>query len=188
LPDSEKVTQVLPEEKRLPIEGLYLGQRLAAMSAKIGRTLVITNFLTDKNGVIAKADEHHHFRVPVELKNASDWRLFQELMAQADIIISGAAYIKRVTALGNQAEDILYQFEPGREIEKVGKWRLDAGYKKRSPDLAIVTCSLDFKIPQEVMSRGRRIVIFTTNGIANSAEARALTASAAAMKGLMVTG
>jgi hypothetical protein len=71
LPDSEKVTQVLPEEKQLPLKGLYLDQRLATMSAKIGRTLVITNFLTDRNGVIAKADEHHHFQVPFELKNAS---------------------------------------------------------------------------------------------------------------------
>jgi riboflavin biosynthesis pyrimidine reductase len=183
LPDSEKVTQVLPEEKQLPLEGLYLSQRLAVMSAKIGRPLVIANFLTDRNGVIAKADEHHRFQVPSELKNVSDWRLFQELMAQADVIISGAAYIKRVSAPGNHAEDILYQFEPGRGFEKLGKWRLDAGYKKRSPDLAIVTRSLDFKIPEEVLRSGRKIVIFTTYGIANSAKARSFTTSGAAVIG-----
>jgi riboflavin biosynthesis pyrimidine reductase len=177
LPDSEKVTQVLPEGKQLPLEGLYLGQRLAAKSAKIGRSLVITDFLTDRNGVIAKADEHHHFQVPVELKNASDWRLSQELMAQADIIISGGSYIKRVSVPGNHAEDILYQFETGGEFEKLGKWRLEAGYKKRSPDLAIVTRSLDFKIPEEVLRMDRRIVIFTIYGIANSAKAKALTTS-----------
>jgi riboflavin biosynthesis pyrimidine reductase len=183
LPDSEKVTQVLPEGKQLPLEGLYLGQRLAPMSAKIGRSLVITDFLTDRNGVIAKADEYQHFQVPIELKNASDWRLSQELMAQADIIISGGSYIKRVSVLGNHAEDILYQFEPGGEFEKLGKWRLDAGYNKRSPDLAIVTRSLDFKIPEEVLRMDRRIVIFTTYGIANSIKARALTTSGAVVIG-----
>jgi riboflavin biosynthesis pyrimidine reductase len=177
LPDSENVTQVYPEEKQLPLEGLYLGQRLAAMPAKIGRSLVITDFLTDRNGIIAKADEHHHLQVPIELKNASDWRLSQELMAQADIIISGGSYLKRVSVPGNHAEDILYQFEPGGEFEKLGKWRLEAGYRKRSPDLAIVTRSLDFKIPEDVLRMDRRIVIFTIYPNANSAQARAFTTS-----------
>ena len=184
LPDSEKVTQVYPEEKQLPLEGLYLGQRLAAMPAKIGRSLVITDFLTDRNGIIAKADEHHHFQVPLELRNASDWKLSQELMAQADIIISGGSYLKRVSVPGNHAEDILYQFEPGGEFEKLGKWRLEAGYQKRSPDLAIVTRSLDFKIPEEVLGMDRRIVIFTINGIADSAKARAFTTSGAVVIGV----
>jgi riboflavin biosynthesis pyrimidine reductase len=104
-------------------------------------------------------------------------------MAQADVIISGAAYIKRVSALGNHAEDILYQFEPGRSFERLGQWRLDAGYKNRSPDLAIITRSLDFKIPEEVLRSGRRIVIFTTYGSANSDKARAITNSGAVVIG-----
>jgi len=177
LPDSEQVTQVFPEKRQVPLEGLYLGQKLAEMSAKTGRSLVIANFLTDRNGVIAKADEHHHFQVPLELKNTSDWRLFQELMAQADVIISGGAYLKRVSALGSRAEDILYQFEPGRRFEKLGEWRLRAGYKTRRPDLAVVTRSLDFKIPEEVLRSGRRTMIFTADSIANSDKARAFTAS-----------
>lgn len=175
LPDSEKVTQVSPEKKQMPLEGLYLGQRLAELSAKIRRTLVIADFLTDRNGVIAKADEQHNFQVPLELRNTSDWRLFQELMAQADVIISGAAYLKRVSALGSRAEDILSQFETGRAFEDLGKWRLSAGFNKRSPDLVVVTRSLDFNIPEEVVHSGRRIVIFTTYALANSDNAKAFT-------------
>jgi riboflavin biosynthesis pyrimidine reductase len=133
--------------------------------------------LTDRNGVIAKADKQHNFQVPLETKNASDWRLFQELMAQADVIISGAAYLQRVSALGSRAENILSQFEPGRGFEKLGEWRLRAGYKKRSPDLVVVTRSLDFKFPEEVTRGGRKIVIFTTDDIANSDKAKALTNS-----------
>jgi riboflavin biosynthesis pyrimidine reductase len=127
--------------------------------------------------VIAKADAQHHFHVPVELKNHSDWRLFQELMAQADIIISGGAYLRRVSALDSRAEDILSQFEPGKEFEKLGEWRLLAGYPKRSPDLAIISRSLDFKIPENVINSDRRIVIFTTHAIADSDKARALLTS-----------
>jgi riboflavin biosynthesis pyrimidine reductase len=177
LPDSKKVTQVLPEKNSISLEGLYLGQRLAEMSAKIGRTLVIASFLTDRNGVIAKADTQHHFHVPLEIRNTSDWRLFQELMAQADVIISGAAYLQRVSALGSRAEDILSQFEPGREFEELGEWRLRMGFKNRSPDLAVVTRNLDFNFPEEVMSSGRRIIIFTPDAVANSDKAKALTNS-----------
>jgi hypothetical protein len=175
LPDPLQVTQVFPERKRLPLEGLYLGQRLNEISSKIGRTLVISDFLTDRNGVIAKADEQNNFRVPLELRNRSDWRLFQELMAQADVIISSEAYLKRLSAPGSQAEEVLSQFEAGGGFEQLGAWRLGAGYKRRSPDLAIVARNLDFKVPAHVIESGRRIIIFTADELADSGLARALT-------------
>ena len=173
--DSATVTRFSPEKSSVPLKGLYLNQRLAEISAKIGRSLVITNYLTDRNGVIAKMDENHSYQVPVELKNKSDWRLFQELMAQADMVISGSAYIKRFLARGSRAEDVLFQFEPGKEYAKLGEWRLQAGYQRRSPDLAFVVRSLDFQFPDELVSSGRKIMIFTTYRMANSSQARALT-------------
>ncbi len=183
LPDSEKVTQLFPEKRQVPLDDLYLRQGLADLSAKIGKTLVITDFLTDRNGVIAVADERRNFRVPLELRNASDWRLFQELLAQADVIISGEAYLKRLSVPGSQVEDALSQFEPGKGFEDLGEWRLATGYKKRSPDLAIVTRSLDFKLPKVVMESGRRITIFTTDKLAGSKQARALTSSQVSVVG-----
>lgn len=182
-PDSETVTQALPEKRQMSLEGLYFGQRLAEISRKIRRTLVITNFLMDRNGVIAKADAQHNYHVPVELKNHSDWRLFQELMAQADVIISGGAYLRRVSARESGVEDILFQFEPGSRFEKLGEWRLHAGYTTRSPDLAIVSRHLNFEVPEELMRSNRRIIIFTPDTIANSDKARALTTS-----GILVVG
>ena len=173
--DFEKVTQTYPKNIQMPLKGLYLNQRLGEISAEIGRSLVITNFLTDQDGVIAKLDENHQYQVPTELKNKSDWRLFQELMAQADVIISGSAYIKRFLALGSQAEDVLFQFEPGKEFAELGIWRLHTGYKKSSPDLAFVVRSLDFQFPDGLIKSGRKIVIFTTNAVANSDKARALS-------------
>jgi len=169
-----KIKQVLPAKKQVPLEGLYLDQRLMEMATEIGRSVVFADFLTDKNGVVAKAGKDGQFQIPAELKNSSDWGLFQELMAQADVIISGGSYFKRLAALGNSAQDILYQFEPGKGFEKLGEWRLNAGYKKRSPDLAIVTRHLDFELPEELIRSGRRIAIFTTDSMAGSDKARAL--------------
>jgi riboflavin biosynthesis pyrimidine reductase len=169
-----KIKQVLPSKKQVSLEGLYLDQRLREMATEIGRSVVFADFLTDKNGVVAKAGKGAHFEIPAELKNSSDWGLFQELMAQADIIISGGSYFKRLATLGNGAQDILYQFEPGKGFEKLGEWRLRAGYQKRSPDLAIVARHLDFELPEELIRSGRRIAIFTTDSMAGSDKARAL--------------
>ena len=169
-----KIKQLLPEMKQVPLEGLYLGQRLMEMSRETRRSVVLADFLTDKNGVVAKADKPGHFQIPMELKNTYDWGLFQELMAQSDVIISGGAYLKSLATPGNGAQDILYQFELGKQFEKLGQWRLSAGYEKRSPDLAVVTHDLDFEIPEELIKSGRKIAIFTTDTMANSNKARSL--------------
>jgi riboflavin biosynthesis pyrimidine reductase len=166
-----KVNQVFPVKKQVPLEGLYLDQRLKQMATDMGRCLVLTNFLTDKNRVIAKAEQNGQFQIPAELKNSSDWGRFQELMAQADVTISGGSYFKRLKT----SQDILYPFEPGHAFEKLGQWRLNAGYQKRSPDIAIVTRELDFEIPEELLRSSRKIVIFTTDSMAHSGKARALS-------------
>jgi hypothetical protein len=168
----QMIDQVFPIRKQMPLEGLYLDQRLMELATEIGRSVVLADYLTDKNGLIAKADKDGHFQIPAELKNASDWHLYQELMAQADVTISGGSYYKRLATKG--AQDILHQFEPGNPFEKLGEWRLQAGYPKRSPDLAIVSRHLDFELPHDLLRSSRRIIIFTTDSMARSAKARAL--------------
>jgi len=166
-----KINQVFPLKRQVPLEGLYLDQKLMDRAAKIGRGLVLTDFLTDKNGVIAKATKNGHFQIPTSLKNSSDWGRYQELIVQADVIISGGSYFKRLAT----SQDVLFQFEPGNAFEKLGQWRLNAGFKKRSPDVAIVTRDLDFEIPEKLIQSGRRIVIFTIDSIAKSDKARSLS-------------
>jgi hypothetical protein len=183
-----QVTQIFPVRRQLPLEGLYLGQGFAGTAAKIGRAMVISDFLTDCNGVIARLNQQHIFKVPLELRNASDWRLFQELMAQADVIISSAAYLKRLSTLGSQAEDVLSQFEAGGAFEGLGTWRLVAGFKRRSPDLAIVTHELDFTVPACVTESGRRVIIFTSDQLAGSAPARAMLSAGISVVGSGAAG
>jgi riboflavin biosynthesis pyrimidine reductase len=166
----QTIDQVFPVNKQVPLEGLYLDQKLMHMATELGRSLVLTDYIMDKNEVVAKAGDNGKFQVPAELKNPSDWGRYQELMAQADVTISSGSYFKRLKT----SQDILYQFEPGGVFEKLGNWRLSAGYQGRSPDLAILSRHLDFEIPRELARTGRRIIIFTTDSMANSPEARSL--------------
>ncbi|HJS18478.1 MAG TPA: hypothetical protein VJ785_07005 [Anaerolineales bacterium] len=166
-----KVNQIFPIKKQAPLEGLYLDQKLRETAADLGRSLVLADYLTDKNEVVAKADRDGRFQIPAGLKNASDWGRFQELMAQADVTISGGSYFKRLAT----SQDILYPFEPGHAFETLGQWRLDAGYPKRSPDVAIVTRRLDFELPEKLLRSGRKIIIFTTDSMAHSDKGRALS-------------
>ena len=165
-----RINQVFPIKKEVPLEGLYLDEKLREIATGIGRRVVLTNFLTDQNGVIAKADKDGRFQVPKEIKNSSDWGRFQELMAQADVTISSGSYFKRLET----SQDVLYPFEPGHTFETLGEWRLNEGYEQRSPDVAIVTLQLDFELPEKLLRSGRRIVIFTTDAMAKSDKSNAL--------------
>ncbi len=187
-PDSKTVTEILPEKRELPLRGLYLGQGLAGMAEQARRSLVVTTYQTDKNGVIARADEQRHFKVPAETRNDSDWRLSQELMAQADVLITGGDYLKRVSTTGGHPQDVLYQFEVGGGYADLGEWRLRAGYEKRSPDVAVVARHLDFTIPERLQRGGRQTAVFTTNRLAETDAAKALTASGAVVRGCGESG
>src|SRR5689334_13088936 len=100
------IDQVFPVKKQVSLEGLYLDQNLMDIATEIGRSVVLTDYLSDKNGVVAKAGGDGQFQIPAELKNASDWGRYQELMAQADVTISAGSYFKRLKT----SQDILYQF------------------------------------------------------------------------------
>ena len=96
------------------------------------------------------------------------------MSAQADVIITGAGYLQRFAKLGEDAENVLTQFEKGGSYEKLGDWRIKNGYKSRNPDLAIVSRSLDFVIPELLLTSGRKIAIYTTNEGRNSKKAKEL--------------
>lgn len=149
------------EQKIKEVEGMYLNLNLQGLAEKLGRPLVIANYICDKNDVIAKRGENGEFQVAPELKNTSDWQLFQELTAQADAIITGAGYLKRFASLGEKSQNVIDQFSEGGEFAGLGRWRVQNGLK-RNPDIIIVSRSLDFEIPSPVFADGRKVMVFTT--------------------------
>lgn len=140
---------------------------------KIEGPLVIANYVTDINDVIAVKGSDGKFQVPKEVKNDDDWRLYQELLAQADVFITGAGYLTRYAAKGKEAQNIIDQFDQGAEYEDLGNWRIKNGYQDRNPDMAVVSRSLNFDIPQGAFDT-RQITIFTTDEMASDKKAQEL--------------
>lgn len=95
--------------------------------------------------------------LPQAITNDRDWRLFQELAAQADIIISSGRYL-RDWANGN-AQEILQVDNP--RCADLRDWRQNRGLPPQA-DIAIVSHSLRFPIPDVLTANGRKVVVFTT--------------------------
>ena len=136
---------------------------------KLGRPLVYTSYVADLNGVVGIEGVGGP---PKEIKNDFDWECFQEHQSQADIIITATGHMNRVEKLGGKAQNVLSQFDKGQPFEKFGDWRLEHGYKRRNPDVAVVSRSLDFNFPDALTQGERRVFIFTTHEMENSEKAR----------------
>jgi riboflavin biosynthesis pyrimidine reductase len=95
--------------------------------------------------------------VPKQIANERDWRLFQELAAQADMIISSGRYLREWAE--GQAQEILQLDDP--RFADLREWREQQGLPPQ-PDIAIVSGSLRFPIPEVLTAGGRKIVVFTT--------------------------
>lgn len=174
-----KVRQTVPEERKVQFEGLYLGgnhnlkEVYRKVKSQLQRPLVITNYVTDIKGGIALEGVGGP---PKQIKNDFDWKeSFQPIQAQADIIITGKDYLRRFKEKGEEAQNILNQFDEGQPFEELGNWRLENGYKTRNPDIAIVSRSLEFDLPELILQSGRKIFVFTTYEMQNSEKAQSLT-------------
>lgn len=147
----------LPVHQR-PLVGTYLGHNLREISLAGGKTSVIANFVTSLDGRIAIRDSQtSNMVVPDNISNKRDWRLFQELAAQADLIISSGRYLRDWAA--NRAQEILRVDDP--EFADLKEWRLAQNLSPQ-PDLAIISRSLNFPMPDVLTEGGREVFVFTT--------------------------
>lgn len=152
------LTQLHPQPAaQFPLKGAYLAHNLREQQVN-GRAFVYANFVTSLDGRIAipRADGSG-LTVPGNVANDRDWRLFQELAAQADLIISSGRYL-RDWAEG-KAQEILQVDDP--KFADLRQWRQDKGLKP-TPDIAIISGSLNFPIPDVLTADGRNVVVFTT--------------------------
>ena len=168
-----------PEERLVSLEGLYLSHALQELAKRTGRPIVIANYVTDPNDVIAVEGVRGS---PEELKNPSDWRLFQELTAQADVIITGASYMNDFADGGESVQNVLTQFDKGGPFEDLGDWRAQNGLM-RNPDLVVVSRSLNFNLPKAITESSRQVLIFTTYRMKDSQNAKELGKSGATVIG-----
>lgn len=140
------------------LEGLYLAHNVRQFALD-NKPFVYSNYVTSIDGRIAIPDQAGDGQtVPSATANDRDWRLFQELAAQADILISSGRYL-REWVQGN-AQEILRVDDP--QFADLRRWRQDKGLNPH-PDIAILSRSLDFPIPDVLTQNGRRLVVFTSS-------------------------
>ena len=157
---TEAVVRLYPlPAKELPLVGLYLAHDLGGQARAAGRTFVYTNYITSLDGRIAvPRTEGEGMTVPGQTANQRDWRLFQELAVQADVILTSGRYLRDYGE--GRAQEILRVYDDPRFAD-LKAWREAQGLPLQ-PDLAVISASLSFPIPQALTQGGRRVLVFTT--------------------------
>jgi riboflavin biosynthesis pyrimidine reductase len=147
----------LPAQEQ-PLEGAYLAHELRDRGRGPGESFVYANFVTSLDGRIAiQHPTRPGLVVPKAIANDRDWRLFQELATQADLILSTGRYLRDWA--DGRAQEILRVDDP--QFADLKRWRLTRGLPPR-PDLAILSGSLEFPIPEVLRADGRKAFVFTS--------------------------
>jgi len=152
------VTRLFPSPQRdFPLEGLYLDHDLYS-KGHTGKPFVYSNFITSLDGRIAIASEARATHVvPTATTNPRDWRLYQELAGQADLLVTSGRYFRQ--SLLGEAQDEL-PLGSRQAFDDIREWRSARGLAQQ-PDIAIMSSSL--KIPLATLDpyRARRIYVVT---------------------------
>ncbi len=154
-----EIIQLYPHSARQhDLHGLYLSHDLRAQVRNRAAPFVYANFVASLDGRIAIKDTSNpSLKVPEAIANDRDWRLFQELAAQADLIISSGRYLREWAA--GRAQEILQIDDP--RYADLRQWREQQGLAPQA-DIAIISHSLDFPLPEVLTAGGREVAVFTT--------------------------
>ena len=168
---TDTLLQLLPTPASLPLTGLYLAHDLRRLAAD--RPFVYANFVASLDGRIAIPDTlQSGMKVPSNVANARDWRLFQELAIQADLIITTGRYLRDYAA--GKAQEIL-RVDDDPRFADLKAWRAAQGLSPQ-PDLVVISSTLDFPAPPALTQGGRRVIV-VTDGRAAPHRVKAVEAS-----------
>jgi riboflavin biosynthesis pyrimidine reductase len=132
--------------------------------------LVYSNFVSSLDGRIAIETTGRYTRtVPDAIANPRDWRLYQELAGQADILITSGRYYRQSNS-GEAQDDLPVGSQP--EFDDIRAWRIEQGLAAQ-PDIVILSSSLDIPLAALEPYRSRRILVATGANV-NSRSARLL--------------
>jgi len=145
-----------PPCETVSLRGLYLGLNLHRLGTAES-PFVYANFLSSLDGRIALEDAEGVAYLPKSLTTPDDFRLFQELQAQADCLITHGGYLRSLQAgrLGN-----ILQVGLREESADLARWRVEQGLKPQ-PDIVIASGSLDFPMPTSPSDFGQTCYIAT---------------------------
>jgi riboflavin biosynthesis pyrimidine reductase len=153
-----ELIQLFPTPQRqLALEGLYLKEQLHQCGSEDG-AFIYANFVSSLDGRIAlKGAGLEDSFMPEGMSNRNDFRLFLELQAQADCLITHGGYL-RVLAREQLGNVLQVGVQAG--AADLPDWRKRQGLKPQ-PDIVIASASLDFSLPEVLHEQGQSIIIAT---------------------------
>ncbi len=158
-PSTDLITRLYPRPGgQEPLHGLYLSHDLRASADEMDRPFVYSDYVVSLDGRIAVPHPTQPgLTVPKAIANDRDWRLFQELAVQADVVITSGRYLRDYT--DGRAQEILQVYDDPRFAD-LKEWRLSRGLTAQ-PALAVISASLSFSIPEALTQGDREVLIFT---------------------------
>ncbi|MBF0281757.1 MAG: dihydrofolate reductase family protein [Zetaproteobacteria bacterium] len=134
--------QIAGKASHHPLIGSYLEKALHR-AAPVGDLLIYANYIASLDGRISLKNPHTgQYDVPASIANQRDWRLYQELAAQADVMLTSARYFRQLE-LGC-AQDLL-PVGQGDAYDDLRQWRHEQGLSPQ-PDIVVISQSLDIPI------------------------------------------
>lgn len=139
------------------MKGLYLSGPFAPPADRSG-SFVYANFISSLDGRISLPDPRSgKFSVPSAIGNPRDWRLFQELAACADALVTSGRYVRDLPR-GVSARSFPVSGKP--EYTDLLHSRRDRGLAPQ-PAVVIVTASLELPRLDRLAESGRPVYVAT---------------------------
>lgn len=152
--------------EEFPLEGLYLGLNLRE-SQRADRAFVYSSFVVSLDGRVSVGRPDGSVGgVPPAIANERDWRLFQELAIQADVVITSGRYARQW--MRGEADPIITVYDDP-QLAELASWRRDHGLPDQ-PVVAVVSRSLDF---DPLIVNGGSVIVITADN-ADSRRVRAI--------------
>jgi riboflavin biosynthesis pyrimidine reductase len=120
-----------------PLRGLHLGDDVRSRPRPSG-SYVYTGYIASIDGKIALEGSSG---APKATRNDRDWRLFQELMLQSDVVLASGRYV-RDKKVGGTVQSIIPAADDPASADLIA-WRTEQDLPAR-PALAIVTSKAGF--------------------------------------------
>lgn len=156
--DDKTLLRIFPAPaEQVPLQGLYSSERFGPPADR-SRTFVYANYIASLDGRISLPDPTEaRRRVPVQIANGRDWRLFQELAAGADALLVSGPHVRHL-ARRLSARSFPVSAKP--EHADLLQRRRALGLPPQ-PAIVIVTASLDLLPLRPLVESGRTVYVAT---------------------------
>jgi riboflavin biosynthesis pyrimidine reductase len=154
---AKNLVRIFPlPSKDVALRGLYLSDALAPPATR-ATSFVYANFIASLDGRISLLDPRTWKRsVPDAIANRRDWRLFQELNACADALLTSGRHVRALSHVSARS----FPISSEHEYEDLVRWRLALGLAPQ-PAVVVVTASLDFPPLTPLVESGRVVYVAT---------------------------